>query len=103
MSFVKGYQSYEEVQIPGISALSGATYVAHIRDETNKSLLAELTTASGGISVHPTDIMRFTVSAQDTAKFPDTVIMDVVRTDVTPTQYQGFKLRISVENPVTRI
>lgn len=103
MAFIKGYQSYLEIVIPGLSAISNPTFTSHIRDNANATLLAILTTENGRITIRSGDIMRFTLPASITSSMQGEFILDVVRTDVSPAQHQGFMIKGNVTVPVTRI
>ncbi len=115
MGQIKGIESTVEVEVYGPADLSAAAFTAHVR-ETAKSttLLGTLTTASE-ISVTSeavTDpdpgyewrtVIAMTFPAAMSANFTDKVVTDLVRTDVNPDAYLGFKLEIDWETPVTRL
>jgi hypothetical protein len=115
MGQIKGIRSTVEVEVYGPSDLTGAAFTAHVR-ETAKSttLLATLTTVSGitvtseaatdpdpGYEWHT--VIAMTFSEDDSIDFTDKTVTDLVRTDVNPDTYLGFKLEIDWETPVTRL
>jgi len=102
MSIYKGYESFIELQIEGLSSDPSASYVSHVRDSNNKELLLELSSAQGDITVPEEGILRFRFSGQSTESFPKHITFDVVRVDITPRRHLGFSVLAEVLNPVTR-
>ncbi len=107
---------------------STATYSAHVRETvTSAAILLDLNTAAGTIEwissvANPapivpvgqefitTLVLKFngnitetlTDNNNDVPGRTDT-ILDIVRTDLTPDQYQGFKLYVAFDTIVTRL
>lgn len=115
MGQIKGIQSTVEVEVYGPADLSAAAFTAHVRENAKSTdLLGALTTASeitvtseavvdpeAGYEWHTIIAMVF--PAAMSLNFTDKVVTDLVRTDVNPDTYLGFKLEIDWETPVTRL
>lgn len=126
---LKGIDDTIRVAMYGGSAVpSTATYSAHVRETvTSAAILLDLNTAAGTIEwissvANPapivpvgqefitTLVLKFngnitetlTDNNNDVPGRTDT-ILDIVRTDLTPDQYQGFKLYVAFDTIVTRL
>lgn len=106
MSLVKGYASSIGFKLSGLTIPDEATFTAHVRDSAG-TLLDTLTTAGGHISVAsdgdgvPTVTLSFT-AAMSLAWSVSRVVVDVVRTDVSPANHLGFKASLVFLEPVTQ-
>lgn len=82
---------------------AGATFAAQVRDLETDVLLATLTTANGKLVAVDNFNMDVLLSNTDTAGWTgERAVFDIVRTDVNPDTYVGFKITLYVEKPVTR-
>jgi hypothetical protein len=90
--------------VSGATFPADAAFRAHVRTEREASeVLAELTTAAGGITRLDATRLSLAIPAAATATFPaGTVVLDVVRTDLDPDQHLGFEITIPVDQAVTR-
>ena len=82
----------------------GATLRAHVRARRNdKTILAELTTANGGLVIVSTTEVDIVLSAAATATMKEgSVVTDLIRTDASPVSPIGITITIPVQLPVTR-
>lgn len=82
---------------------AGATFTAQVRDVATDTLLTTLTTANGKLVAVDNFNMDVLLAGTDSVGWTaDRVIFDIVRTDVNPDTYLGFKITLFVEQPVTR-
>ena len=91
-----------EAEAPVFAA--GASYAGHLRlKPSDPTLLAELSSADGGIE-HITDtVLELSLTLTQTAALtPGRVVLDLVRTDLEPYLHLGFLIEIPVMLPVTR-
>lgn len=82
----------------------GARFVAQIRVvPSSDTVLAEISSASGGfVRISDTE-MDLVLSPEQTALCtPGRVVLDLVRTDLTPPLHLGVFLELPVMQPVTR-
>ena len=99
-----GYAWGVTLNVVGAAFPAEATFRAQVRASREATTaLAELTTASGGITRLDATRLALSISAAATAVFPaGTVLLDVVRTDLDPDQHLGFEVTIPVDQAVTR-
>ena len=78
--------------------------IAHVRLKPSATdILATLTTADGTLIRQSDCLLSLTIPAHDTSRFePGSVVLDMVRVDVSPALPLGFLLEIPVMLPVTR-
>lgn len=84
--------------------ITGWQFRVHIRDSLEDTLLLELTTANGGMTVisGATGHARLAITALQSADFPTGwVVFDVLRTDITPGPTFLFSGKFKVALPVT--
>lgn len=106
---VPGFNSSEQFSLPGATLPPGATFVADVKRAGGRAgvgdVLTRLSTALGTVTLTfdaGTPIITLIFLAADTAEWDfESVVTDVVRTDVSPSQYLGFKAIIPVDLPVT--
>ena len=81
-----------------------AELIAHVRLKPSATdILAALTTANGTLMLQSDYLLSLIIPAQDTASLePGSVVLDMVRLDVSPAMPLGFFLEIPVMLPVTR-
>ena len=81
-----------------------ARYAGHLRlKPSDPALLAELSSADGGIQHIAETVLELSLTASQTASLsPGRIVMDLVRTDLEPDLHLGFLLEIPVMLPVTR-
>jgi len=82
----------------------GASYTGHLRlKPSDPTLLAELSSADGGIEHITATVLELSLTPSQTAVLtPGRVVLDLVRTDLEPDLHLGFLLEIPVMLPVTR-
>lgn len=82
----------------------GARYAGQVRlKPSDPGVLAEITTATGGILRITDTVLELALTPEQTAGLqPGRVVLDLVRTDLTPDLHLGFLLEIPVMLPVTR-
>ncbi len=72
-------------------------------DNRYPTLLAELSSADGGIQHITATVLELSLTPSQTAGLsPGRVVLDLVRTDLEPDLHLGFLLEIPVMLPVTR-
>lgn len=104
-SILIGYEWRQAVQVtPADLFPVGGEWKAQVRAiRAASTVLAEMTTDGGGIErVSDGEITMVLTAAQTAAMKAGSVILDVVRTDVTPPEHLGFTLTVPVQLPVTR-
>jgi hypothetical protein len=99
-----GYAYRLRLEAQGLLFPEGATFTGQIRQSPGAAeTLATLSSANGGlvrVSDHALDLQ---IAVSDTARMAEgSVVIDVVRTDVSPDLHLGFALEIPVLLPVTR-
>ena len=99
-----GYAYRLRLEAEGVLFPEGAVFVGQVRQSPRATeVLATLSSANGGlvrVSDHALDLQ---IVASDTAGMEvGSVVIDVVRTDVSPELHLGFALEIPVLLPVTR-
>lgn len=109
-----GYDSSASFRIRGMLIPPEATFTAQVRQHMPgtqsgmaATVLLTMSTASGTIT-HVIDgadtVITLIFSGAESVDWNfNNVVTDVVRTDTVPVQYMGFKVRIPVSVPATRI
>lgn len=81
-----------------------ARFVSQFRDGIDGSLKLTLSSEAGTIIRVDENTLEFVVPGAETVSWPDgTVVMDVIRVDLTERIHLGFDLEIPVRGTVTRI
>ena len=82
----------------------GASYAGHLRlKPSDPTLLAELSSADGGIARITDTVLELSLNPSQTAALtPGRVVLDLVRTDLEPDLHLGFLIELPVMLPVTR-
>jgi len=99
-----GYAYHLRLEAEGVLFPEGAAFTSQVRQSPGAAeVVATLSSANGGVvrvSDHALDLQ---IAASDTAHMAEgSVVIDVVRTDVSPDLHLGFALEIPVLLPVTR-
>jgi len=89
----------EEVLFP-----NGARLRADMRDYVGApEILVALTSENGGLTVIDENTFEIQLTGEQTARMTQSyVVVDLIRTDVSPPIYSYVELRIPVKQPVTR-
>lgn len=103
-AIVAGYEYKLQIEADGPLFPAGCELVAHIRSKvSDSSPVATLSTGNGGLRRISDTIAEITIPPSATAGLaPGSVIMDMVRTDLSPDRHLNFTLEIPVIRPVTR-
>jgi hypothetical protein len=82
----------------------GASFVGQVRSTiAAASMVADLSTAAGSVLRLDGRTLEIVLAPDVTASLaPGGVVLDLVRTDLTPDRHLGFLLEIPVALPVTR-
>ena len=99
-----GYAWRLQIEAEAPVFAEGASYVGHLRlKPSDPAVLAELSSADGGIEHISTTVLELSLTPSQTAGLsPGRVALDLVRTDLEPDLHLGFLLEIPVMLPVTR-
>jgi len=99
-----GYEYRLQLQAEADFFPESATFTGQLRSTvTDSTVLATLSTANGSVLRHNERTLEIVVAADVTATLiPGSVVVDFVRTDLTPERPLGFSLEIPVQQPVTR-
>ena len=99
-----GYAWLLQIEAEAPVFVEGASYAGHLRlKPSDPTLLAELTSADGGIQHVTATVLELSLTPSQTASLtPGRVVLDLVRTDLEPDLHLGFFLEIPVMLPVTR-
>ncbi|ESY35393.1 hypothetical protein NKK48_01495 [Mesorhizobium sp. C386A] len=84
----------------------GATLVMQVRANVDDAQpIVSLTTENGGVTRVDNTTLVITIPATSANLWPigKTVVMDLVRTDGGSPEHTGFRLKVPVRNPVTRL
>lgn len=104
LAILVGYAWRLQIEAEAPVFVDGASYAGHLRlKPSDPTLLAELSSADGGIE-HITDtVLELSLTPAQTAGLtPGRVVLDLVRTDLEPDLHLGFLIEIPVMLPVTR-
>ncbi len=82
-----------------------ASFVGQVRSAiTTATVVAELSTAAGSVLRVDNRTLEIILAPEVTANLaPGMVVLDLVRTDLTPDRHLGFVLEVPVALPVTRL
>ena len=99
-----GYAWRLQIEAEAPVFFEGASYAGHLRlKPSDPTLLAELSSADGGIQHITATVLELSLTPSQTAVLsPGGVMLDWVRTDLNPDLHLGFLLEIPVMLPVTR-
>ena len=99
-----GYEYRLQLQAAAVLFPEGAHFVGQLRASiTAASVLAELSSAAGSILRLDDHTMEIILAPELTAGLsPGGIVLDLVRTDLTPDRHLGFLLEVPVALPVTR-
>lgn len=99
-----GYAWRLQIEAEAPVFAEGASYTGHLRlKPSDPTLLAELSSADGGIQHITATVLELSLSPSQTASLtPGRLVLDLVRTDLEPDLHLGFLLEIPVMLPVTR-
>jgi hypothetical protein len=103
-AIVAGYEYRLQLEADSPVFPAGCTLAAQVRAKvSDNSVIATLTTASGGLARISDTVVEIAIPAAATANLPPgSVVMDMVRTDLEPDRHLNFTLEIPVIRPVTR-
>lgn len=99
-----GYEYRLQLQAEADLFPEGASFVGQVRSTiAAASMVAELSTAAGSVLRVDGRTLEIVLAPDVTASLaPGEVVLDLVRTDLTPDRHLGFLLEIPVVLPVTR-
>ena len=99
-----GYEYRLQLQAEAVLFPDGAQFVGQLRASiTAASVLAELSSSTGSILRLDDRTIEIILAPALTAGLsPGGIVLDLVRTDLTPDRHLGFLLEIPVALPVTR-
>lgn len=99
-----GYEYRLQIETNAPVFPPGCSLVAQVRAKVSDSaVIATLTTANGGLTRIADAIVEIAIPPAATAALPaGSVVMDMVRTDLSPDRHLNFTLEIPVIRPVTR-
>lgn len=104
MPLVIGFDSVEEVLVEGLDLPPSAAFVAHFRHKRDGALVAELSTANGGIVFIPPNLIIFNFSAAVSRTIGTAqLIFDCARTDGDAPLLLGFEGTAQFHKPVTQL
>jgi hypothetical protein len=100
-----GYEYRLQLQAEADRFPQGASFAGQVRSAISAdAVLAELSTAMGSVLRVDGRTLEIVLSPDVTARLaPGGVVLDLVRTDLTPDRHLGFVLEIPVVLPVTRL
>jgi hypothetical protein len=100
-----GYEYRLQLQAEADLFPEGASFVGQVRNAvTATTMVAELSTAAGSVLRVDVRTLEIVLTADVTASLaPGGIVLDLVRTDLTPDLHLGFVLEIPVVLPVTRL
>jgi hypothetical protein len=99
-----GYEYRLQLEAEADFFPDGASFAGHVRSAiTATTILAELSSATGSVLRVSDRRLEIILAPAVTASLaPGAVVLDLVRTDLTPDRHLGFLLEIPVAMPVTR-
>ena len=100
-----GYEYRLQLQAEADLFPEGASFVGQVRNAvTATTMVAELSTAAGSVLRVDVRTLEIVLAPEVTASLaPGGIVLDLVRTDLTPDRHLGFVLEIPVVLPVTRL
>ena len=99
-----GYAWRLQIEADAPVFAEAAAYAGQVRvKSSDPDVLAEITSAGGGILRISETVLELALRPDQTATFtPGRVVLDLVRTDLIPPRHLGVFLEIPVSLPVTR-
>jgi hypothetical protein len=100
-----GYEYRLQLQAEADLFPEGASFVGQVRSAiTAATMVAELSTAAGNVLRVDGRTLEIVLTPDVTVNLaPGGIVLDLVRTDLTPDRHLGFVLEIPVALPVTRL
>ena len=100
-----GYEYRLQLQAEADLFPEGASFVGQVRNAvTATTMVAELSTAAGSVLRVDVRTLEIVLAPEVTASLsPGGIVLDLVRTDLTPDRHLGFVLEIPVVLPVSRL
>jgi hypothetical protein len=100
-----GYEYRLQLQAEADLFPEGASFVGQVRSAiTAATMVAELSTAAGSVLRVDGRTLEIVLTPDVTVNLaPGGIVLDLVRTDLTPDRHLGFVLEIPVALPVTRL
>jgi hypothetical protein len=100
-----GYEYRLQLQAEADLFPEGATFVGQVRSAiTAATVMAELSTPAGSVLRVDDHTLEIVLAPEVTANLvPGMVVLDLVRTDLSPDRHLGFVLEVPVALPVTRL
>lgn len=100
-----GYEYRLQLQAEADLFPQGASFAGQVRSTISAAaVLAQLSTAMGSVLRLDGRTLEIVLAPDVTASLaPGEVVLDLVRTDLTPDRHLGFLLEIPVVLPVTRL
>ena len=99
-----GYEYRLQLQAEADLFPEGASFAGQVRSAISAStIVAELSSAAGSVLRVDGRTLEIVLAPDVTASLaPGGIVLDLVRTDLTPDRHLGFVLEIPVALPVTR-
>jgi hypothetical protein len=104
-ALVAGYEWAQEFTLEPAAPYfpMGATFRAQVRDRVGGTVLTTLTTADGTLTRVNDTTLHVTIPASASVGWESRrVVFDVARTDLTPDTHFGWRVELTVVQPVTR-
>ncbi len=100
-----GYEYRLQLEAAADAFPEGASFVGQVRSAiTAVTVVAELSTAAGSVLRVDGRTLEIVLTPDVTVNLaPGGIVLDLVRTDLTPDRHLGFVLEIPVALPVTRL
>jgi hypothetical protein len=100
-----GYEYRLQLEAEAALFPEGASFAGQVRSAiTTATVVAELSTAAGSVLRVDNRTLEIILAPEVTANLaPGMVVLDLVRTDLTPDRHLGFVLEVPVALPVTRL
>jgi hypothetical protein len=100
-----GYEYRLQLQAESDLFPEGASFAGQVRSAiTAATVVAELSSAAGSVLRVDVRTLEIVLAPEVTANLvPGMVVLDLVRTDLSPDRHLGFMLEVPVALPVTRL
>jgi hypothetical protein len=100
-----GYEYRLQLEAAADAFPEGASFVGQVRSViAAATVMAELSSAAGSVLRVDDHTLEIVLTPDVTASLsPGGIVLDLVRTDLTPDRHLGFVLEIPVALPVTRL
>jgi ABC-type arginine transport system ATPase subunit len=100
-----GYEYRLQLEAEADLFPESASFVGQVRSAiTVATVMAELSSAAGSVLRVDDHTLEILLAPEVTANLvPGMVVLDLVRTDLTPDRHLGFVLEVPVALPVTRL